>query len=136
MRFALFESYGCATPLLRSYVGEGLGKCPAMTSEILDVVLALAVGMVGWGSEDAARHVCGIVRDDCSHRARAPWRGVRRLRARFLRPSGFQLLAPKDFLNSLFLMYGPSVALSGSMSAFRGICWAQIRGSQDVLLGE
>ncbi len=49
-RFELFESYGCATPLRGSYVGDGLGKCPAMTSEILDVVLALAVGMVGWGA--------------------------------------------------------------------------------------
>ena len=53
-RSQLFESYGGATPLLGSYVGKGLGKCPAMPGEILRVVLALAVGMVGWGSEDAS----------------------------------------------------------------------------------
>jgi len=40
-RFELFESYGCATPLRGSYVGDGLGKCPAMTSEILDVCIVV-----------------------------------------------------------------------------------------------
>ena len=34
-RSQLFESYGRATPLLRSYIGDGLGKCPAMPGEIL-----------------------------------------------------------------------------------------------------
>ena len=58
-RSELFESYRYATPLLGSYVGDGLGKCPAMTSEILDVVLALAVGMVSWGREDAGTLLAG-----------------------------------------------------------------------------
>src|ERR1035438_6641934 len=53
VRPQLFKRYRCTAPLLRSYVGDGLGKCPAMPGKILRVVLTLAVGMIHWGGENA-----------------------------------------------------------------------------------
>jgi hypothetical protein len=48
----LFHIHSLSSPLLRRNVGDRLGKRPAMTSEILDAVLALAVNLVGRGIED------------------------------------------------------------------------------------
>jgi hypothetical protein len=47
------ETHRCASPLLGSDVGDGLREGPPMSREILRIVLAFAVNMVGRGSEDA-----------------------------------------------------------------------------------
>src|SRR5882672_6333136 len=41
-----------ATPFLGSDVGDGFGDVPAVTEKILGIVLAFAVGMILWFSQD------------------------------------------------------------------------------------
>ena len=53
------ESDRCSTPLQRVNIGDGLGEVPTMTGEVLGVVLALAVYMIGRFREDMGAMLAG-----------------------------------------------------------------------------